>query len=202
MAILNSPIMHGAKGKLDGSSLRQRYGRTIISARPSGKRSMNAAQLQQADYFGTAVETMRYVPNYPQRAYLKDTSKSRSAYNVCISNVVKAMRAASIPADSVPSFRTLVAALRSAGAFSAIGIPADVDIAISEGNIVVTAPEDAVMDVYYSTGAFAKMLQVNLTKDTESTTAVPAGATCVLCVVRINDQPVTLEATSTTLLSE
>lgn len=194
--------MHGAKGKLDGSSLRQRYGRTIMSARPTGKRSMNADQLKQAEFFGTAVETMRYVPNYPQRAYLKDTSKGRSAYNVCISNVVKAMRAASIPADSVPSFRTLVAALRSADAFSAIGVPADVDIAISDGNIVVTAPEDAVMDVYYSTGAFAKMLQVNLTKDTKSTTAVPAGATCVLCVVRINDQPVTLEASSTTLLSE
>lgn len=194
--------MHGAKGKLDGSSLRQRYGRTIMSARPTGKRSMNAAQLMQADYFGTAVESLRYVPNYPQRAFLKDTSKSRSSYNVCVSNVVKAMRAATIPADSVPSFRTLVAALRSAGAFSAIGIPADVDIEISGGNIVVTAPEDAVMDIYYSTGAFAKMQQVNLTKDTESTTAVPAGATCVLCVIRINDQPVTLEASSTTLLSE
>lgn len=194
--------MHGAKGKLDGSSLRQRYGRTIMSARPTGKRSMNAAQLMQADNFGTAVESLRYVPNYPQRAFLKDTSKSRSSYNVCVSNLVKAMRAATIPADSVPSFRTLVAALRSAGAFSAIGNPANVDIAISEGNIVVTAPEDAVMDVYYSSGAFAKMLQVNLTKDTESTTAVPAGATCVLCVIRINDEPVTLEASSTTLLSE
>lgn len=194
--------MHGAKGKLDGSSLRQRYGRTIMSARPTGKRSMNAAQLMQADYFGTAVESLRYVPNYPQRAFLKDTSKSRSSYNVCVSNVVKAMRAATIPADSVPSFRTLVAALRSAGAFSAIGIPADVDIEISGGNIVVTAPENAVMDVYYSSGAFAKMMQVNLTKDVESTTAVPAGATCVLCVIRINDQPVTLEASSTTLLSE
>lgn len=194
--------MHGAKGKLDGSSLRQRYGRTIMSARPTGKRSMNAAQLMQADYFGTAVESLRYVPNYPQRAFLKDTSKSRSSYNVCVSNVVKAMRTATIPADSVPSFRTLVAALRSASAFSAIGIPADVDIEISGGNIVVTAPEDAVMDVYYSSGAFAKMLLVNLTKDTESTTAVPAGATCVLCVIRINDQPVTLEASSTTLLSE
>lgn len=194
--------MHGAKGKLDGSSLRQRYGRTIMSARPTGKRSMNAAQQMQADYFGTAVESLRYVPNYPQRAFLKDTSKSRSSYNVCVSNVVKAMRTATIPADSVPSFRTLVAALRSAGAFSAIGIPADVDIEISGGNIVVTAPEDAVMDIYYSTGAFAKMQQVNLTKDTESTTAVPAGATCVLCVIRINDQPVTLEASSTTLLSE
>lgn len=194
--------MHGAKGKLDGSSLRQRYGRTIMSARPTGKRSMNAAQLMQADYFGTAVESLRYVPNYPQRAFLKDTSKSRSSYNVCVSNVVKAMRAATIPADSVPSFRTLVAALRSAGAFSAIGIPADVDIEISGGNIVVTAPENAVMDVYFSSGAFAKMMQVNLTKDVESTTAVPAGATCVLCVIRINDQPVTLEASSTTLLSE
>lgn len=194
--------MHGAKGKLDGSSLRQRYGRTIMSARPSGKRSMNAAQLEQADYFGTAVESLRYVPNYPQRAYLKDTSRSRSAYNVCVSNVVKAMRAASIPADSLASFRTIVSALRAANAFSAIGIPADVDITISEGNIVVTAPEDAVMDVYYSSGAFAKMQQVNLTKDTESTTAIPAGATCVLCVVRINDQPVTLEASSTTLLTE
>lgn len=194
--------MHGAKGKLDGSSLRQRYGRTIMSARPSGKRSMNAAQLEQADYFGTAVESLRYVPNYPQRAYLKDTSRSRSAYNVCVSNVVKAMRAASIPADSLASFRTIVSALRAANAFSAIGIPADVDITISEGNIVVTAPEDAVMDIYYSSGAFAKMQQVNLTKDTQSTTAVPAGATCVLCVIRINDQPVTLEASSTTLLSE
>lgn len=194
--------MHGAKGKLDGSSLRQRYGRTIMSARPSGKRTMNAAQLEQADYFGTAVESLRYVPNYPQRAYLKDTSKGRSSYNVCVSNVVKAMRAASIPADSLASFRTIVSALRAANAFSAIGIPANVDITISEGNIVVTAPEDAVMDVYYSTGAFAKMQQVNLTKDTQSTTAVPAGATCVLCVIRINDQPVTLEASSTTLLSE
>lgn len=194
--------MHGAKGKLDGSSLRQRYGRTIMSARPSGKRTMNAAQLMQADYFGTAVESLRYVPNYPQRAYLKDTSKSRSAYNVCVSNIVKAMRTANIPADSVPSFRTIVAALRSADAFSAVGNPANVEIAISEGNIVVTAPEKAVMDVYYSTGAFAKMLQVNLTKDTQSTTAVPAGATCVLCVVRINDEPVTLEASVTTLLSE
>lgn len=194
--------MHGAKGKLDGSSLRQRYGRTIMSARPSGKRSMNAAQLEQADYFGTAVESLRYVPNYPQRAYLKDTSRGRSSYNVCVSNVVKAMRAASIPADSLASFRTIVSALRAANAFSAIGIPADVDITISEGNIVVTAPEDAVMDIYYSSGAFAKMQQVNLTKNTQSTTAVPAGATCVLCVVRINDQPVTLEATSTTLLSE
>lgn len=194
--------MHGAKGKLDGSSLRQRYGRTIMSARPSGKRSMNAAQLEQADFFGTAVESLRYVPNYPQRAYLKDTSRSRSAYNVCVSNVVKAMRTASIPADSLASFRTIVSALRAANAFSAIGIPADVDIAISEGNIVVTAPEDAVMDIYYSSGAFAKMQQVNLTKDTQSTTAVPAGATCVLCVIRINDQPVTLEASSTTLLSE
>lgn len=194
--------MHGAKGKLDGSSLRQRYGRTIMSARPSGKRKMNAAQLIQADYFGTAVESLRYVPNYPQRAYLKDTSKSRSAYNVCVSNIVKAMRSATIPADSVPSFRTIVAALRSADAFSAIGIPANVEIAISEGNIVVTAPEDAVMEVYYSSGAFAKMQQVTLTKDTQSTTAVPAGATCVLCVVRINDEPVTLEASVTTLLSE
>lgn len=194
--------MHGAKGKLDGSSLRQRYGRTIMSARPSGKRKMNADQLKQADYFGTAVESLRYVPNYPQRAYLKDTSKSRSAYNVCVSNIVKAMRTANIPADSVPSFRTIVAALRSADAFSAVGNPANVEIAISEGNIVVTAPENAVMDVYYSTGAFAKMLQVNLKKDTQSTTAVPAGATCVLCVIRINDEPVTLEASSTTLLSE
>lgn len=194
--------MHGAKGKLDGSSLRQRYGRTIMSARPSAKRKMNAAQMTQAVYFGMAVESLRYVPNYPQRAYIKDASRGRSAYNQCTSNVVNAMRAASIPTDSVPSFRTLVAALRSANAFSAIGNPANVEIAISEGNIVVTAPENAVMDVYYSTGAFARMLQVNLTKDTQSTTAVPAGATCVLCVIRINDQPVTLEASSTTLLSE
>lgn len=194
--------MHGAKGKLDGSSLRQRYGRTIISARPTGKRSMNAAQLTQAEYFGTAVESLRYVPNYPQRAYIKDTSKGRSAYNQCTSNVVNAMRTAAIPADSVPSFRTLVAALRSANAFSAIGIPANVSIAIGEGNIVVTAPEDGTLDIYYSDGAFAKMQQVTLTKDTESTTAIPAGATCVLCVVRINDEPVTLPASSTTILSE
>lgn len=201
MAILNSPIMHGARGRLDGTAIRQRYGCTIISARPTGVRHLNAAQELQTDYFKIAVESLRYMPNYPQFAYMKNVEKHRSAYNSCVSNIVNAMRAAEIPSGSIPSFRTLVNALRSAAAFSAVGIPADVDIEISGGNVVVTSPEDATLYIYYSDGAFAKIEKVSLTAATQSTTAIPAGATCVLCVVVINGQPVTLPASSTTMMT-
>lgn len=201
MAILTSPIMHGARGKLDGTAIRQRYGKTIISARPTGVRKLNAAQELQTDYFKMAVQSLRYVPNYPQIAYLKNADKSHSAYNVCVSNIVNAMRTAEIPSGSIPSLRTLVTALRSANAFSAVGIPADVDIEISSANVIVTSPENATLYLYYSDGAFAKLLTVSLTKDVESTTEIPDGATCVLCVVVINGQPVTLPALSTTHIS-
>lgn len=193
MAISKAPILHGAKGKLDGIYIRQEFGNTILSSMPRKRSKSSRLQRVQNSFFHIAVKCLKYVPMYAQYAYVRDGM--RSPYNMCVSALVNALHSVGVT-DLTPNFLCLCNTLVSSNAAIGNGTPSDDSLSFSIGaqsDVTLTANfvDPCTLCVWKSEDGRYGTLQLLEYQSGESVLML-GQCKCCMVVIRRNDVPVQL----------
>lgn len=191
MAITKAPILHGAKGRLDGIYMRQEFGNTILASMPRKRSKSSRMQRTQNSFFHLAVKCLKYVPMYAQYAYIRNGL--RSPYNMCVSALVSAFRALGV-IDLTPNFLCLCNTLVSSDGYMSEGSPTADVVAFAEGvgdslTLTINAVAPATLCVWLSEDGHFGSLQISEVQTGHNVLTFD-NVKCCMVLLRRDDEPI------------